>query len=540
MGRIINLNPVSSLSSGSYVAVDTREETYRFDLGAALKAGSEMADYYDEATGRYVDLGKYLDTLRDGRVYGVKIPKYAYSTATACIKTGANSGLSITPATATDPGSDDYAELPPFRGWDVNGGADADGSPFVTAVRSEDDAFSLTGANGNVWRMALTLYWRLRDMDDYIHLEICDKWLDGFEPQPGAKLPDGTIRPFMLYAKYAGGTYNGSYASVSGVQLRNRNVSHNSLVTLCANATTGYSGKSIADDWYVKVMFLLKYATKNSQSVFTGCTGYTTQCAPTVAESGVRRIIVSTANAAALLVGSSVMLGNQATANTDRNNANCYNVFDAATITRIEEYDSSNSAVYVDTASTFDTETTYLLSTAPWSCGCLDSVQGTDGTITAAGRTNSKEPFLLQGIECMLGAYEVLGDVMLYSGESVVDVYVNYDSRDEKTAYDPSVYVDAGVALTKGTATGWQYGTDIASAGGLLVQQGSGASTSTGVCDGHYAEAPTSSGWREFLGLGTLNHWGLAGLWCDDSNRGLSLAHWYFASRLSATGRTVA
>ena len=541
--RVKDMTPLASLGRGSYVMIDNGDETenFKFDLGTALQREAELPDLYDSASGRYVGIGQWMQSQRNGKIYGVRIPKYSASQGTACTKVGANAGLTITPATATDPGSDGYKDEFPFMGWDANGGADTDGKPYVTALRLYDTAFSLTGSNGEVVRMAPVLYWRWREFSEYWLLEICDTWLEGFAPQPGAKLPDGSLREFMLYAKYAGCKGSDGYMhSWSGRPLWNREVSHNSLVTQCRTASTGYSGKSIADDWYIKTMFLLKYATKNSQSVFTGCTGYTTQAYVTVAEVATSRVIISKTDAAGLLVGSTMMLGTRAGGSSDRNRADMHDVFDALVIRAIEEYDTNNAAVYFDTTATWDTATTYMLSTAPWHSGCLDSVQGTDGTITAAGRTNSKEPFLLQGIECMLGAYEVVGDVMLYSGTDGVEVYVNYDSKNEKSSYDSTVYTDTGKALVVQASGGWVYGTDVMNAGGLLVQAGSGADSSHGMCDGHYQSGSASNGWRELLLGGALLNVGAAGLWCDASSNGLSSADWIIASRLSLTGRTAA
>ena len=545
MGRITQLDPLVTISSGHYVAVDvdngTDDATYRFDLGAALEAEKTLGEHYDAQSGRYLDLDRWLARQRDGLVYGVRIPKYSATTSPTCVKTGANAGLSVTPSTATVAGDDDYADRFPFMHWCVNGGADSDGSPFVTAFRVQDTSFSLTGANGNVWELAPVLYWRFAEYDEYFQLDVSDTWLAGFKPQPGALLPDGTLRPFMLYAKYAGCTYGGKLASVSGQKARNRDVSHDSLITLAAAVGAGYSGKSIADDWYVKTMFLMKYATKHSQSVFAGCSDYTGQAHPSVAETGASRVIVSNADAAKFEVGSAVMLGDQATASTDRGSAYCYNVFDGLTILRKEAYDSDNTALVIDATTTFDTGTAYLLSTAPWPTGALDSVLGSDGTITAAGRTNSREPFLLQGIECMVGFYEILSGVIINAaeadGELVCELHVAYDTADDATSLT-SDFVDTGVSLPASTAAGWLYTCDISDAGGLLVGTGQGASTSTGTGDGCYQNVATSKGTREFLGLGYLDNWGVAGLLCVRSNYGLGGAWWLIGSRLSATGRS--
>ena len=546
MSRITALDPLVGISSGHYVAVDvddgTVDGTYRFDLGSALEQSKTLGEHYDSQSGRYLDLDKWLAPQRDGLYYGVRIPKYSESTTTACTKTGANAGLSVTPSTATEAGNDDYADKFPFMHWTVNGGAESTGMPYVTAFRIMNDlGFSLTGANGNVWEMAPMLYWKFVETPTYFEIGVSDTARSGFEPQPGGLLPDHSLRPFMLYAKYSGCFYDGKLASVSGQKAANRTISHNSLITLCRSLGDAYSGKSVADDWYVKVMFLLKYASKSSQAVFAGCTAYTAQVHPSVAEAGTTRVIVSNADAAKFEVGSAVMLGDQSTASTDRGNASCYNVFDGLTILRKDAYDSSNTALIIDSASTFDTGTGYLLSTAPWPTGALDGVLGSDGTITAAGRTNGREPFLLQGIECMVGFYEILSGVIINAaeidGQLKCEVHIAYDTLDDATSIT-SDFTDTGVSLPATETASWIYTTDIADAGGLLVGVGSGGTTSTGMGDGSYQNVATSKGTREFLGLGYLADGGVAGLFCVLSNSGLSGSWWSDGSRLSATGRS--
>ena len=494
---------------------------------------------WDETNNCYTNqsVAAMLASSKNGLTYGVSIPK---GSSTACTKTGANAGIAApTPGCVGTPAVDPYAQLGPFVHYDVNGYVDADGTPHVTAFEG-DGNFKRDGSNGDVWVLAPVLWWDMDESGDAaVTISVSDSKLPGLAAQPQAYLPDNSLRPYMLYAKYIGvkGTDDKMH-SYSGMKPWNRSVSHNSLITQCATATTGYSGKGIADDWYVKVMFMLKYATKDSQSVFAGCTGYDVHMSPTVAETGVTRVVVSNADAAKLVVGSAVMLGTHAGENpgTDRNTGVNYNIFDGVRILSIETYDENNKAVNLDTATTFDTETTYLLSTSPWFSGCLDDVEG-DGTLTSAGRTVGKEPFKLQGIECSVGVYEVLGDVILKSdGSTGWKVYVNRDSRNESTGVTAS-YADTGVALASGSTDAWHYPTHPTNAGGLLVGASEGASTSTGLCDGQFTSMTAASGEHELRGVGHLSSGACAGVWCASGYNALSYAVWHIGSRLSGTGR---
>lgn len=505
-------------------------------IAAALETMANQSQLsYDATAEEYTQqsIKAMLDSYRNGLAYGVSIPK---GSATACTKIGANAGIAApTPGIVGRAADDPYTQVGPFTHFDVNGYVDGNGAPHVTAFEG-DGRFRRDGSNGDVWVLAPVLWWLMDESDeDAVTISVSDTRLPGLNPQPQAYLPDGTLRPFMLYAKYVGVKGDDEHMhSYAGRKPWNRNVSHNSLITQCANASTGYSGKSIADDWYLKTMFLLKYATKHSQSVFYGCASYDVQCAPTVAEEGVTRVIVSKTNADKLLVGSAVMLGTH-TGNNDRNTASNFDVFDGLRITKIEQYDDANSAVYIDSPTTFDVATTYWLSTSPWFSGTLDAVEG-DGTLSDAGRLNGKEPFKLQGIETMMGLMELLGDVIINGdAESGWEPCINFDSRNEATSVT-SDYARTGKYMTAGSSAGHHYPLYPSNASGLLMGQGDGASQSTGMCDSQYTSA-LGTGTREWYGLGGLYIAGYAGLWYVGGSYALAYAFWPVGSRLSGTGR---
>ena len=515
------------------------EETLQRVATSLERIANQKELIWDDTNNCYTNqsVAAMLAAQKNGLAYGVSIPK---GSTTACTKIGANAGIAVpTPGYVGTPALDPYTGLGPFVHYDVNGYVDTDGTPHVTAIEG-DGNFKRDGTNGNVWVLAPVLWWKIDESDnDAVTLSISDSKLSGMAAQPQAYLPDGSLRPYMLYAKYAGSNDgNSKMASVSGAEPWLFNVNHNSLITQCATATTGYSGKSIADDWYVKVMFMIKYATKNSQSVFAGCSNYNYQYSPSVAETGKTRVILANANAANLIVGSSVMLGTHTGTNpgNDRNTGVNHDVFTNRRILSIEDYDESNKAVNLDGATTFDTETTYLLSTAPWQTGVTDAVEG-DGAITYAGLTNSHEPFKIQGIETMLGMFECLGDVIL-DGDSTNgwQPYVNYDSKNEATSVTAD-YTATGKYLEAGSSAAHHYPLYPSNAGGLLLGQGTGASSSTGMCDSQYTSA-LGTGTREWLGLGYLYHGANAGLWYVYAYNALTIGNWLIGSRLSGTGRS--
>lgn len=485
---------------------------------------------YDEATGRYTNasIKGWLKRQRDGLAYGVSIPK---GSAAVCTKTGANAGIAKpAPGVIGTPAVDPYVGKGAFFFVEVNGGVDADGTPYVTAI---DGDANFSRAN-DTWILTPVLYTSETETSDAVTLSVSDTCQAGMKVQPGGMLPDGGIRPFMLYAKYGlSADDDGTLHTASGRQLK-RFVSHDSGVALCKTATTGYSFRNSADDWYVKAMLLLKYATKNSQSVLHGCTDYNYQLTPTMAESGVRRVVVSATDAAKVLVGSSFALGTHTGTSSDRGTAYNYDVFAAATVTAKAAVDDSNTALYFDIDSDIDVKTSYLLSSEPWAAGSCDAVEG-DGSPTSC--TDGKQPFVLQGIELGYGCYEVMGNVVLYSSGAGWSAFLNNDTKAEVAGGKPDTAVEVG-AFPGGTAEGWNYGLYPRTMSGLMMQQGTGASTSTGICDGNCKNADTATGCHGWLSLGSLGYGANAGLWFVGGVNGTADAWWSIGSRLSANGRS--
>ena len=528
--------PVATIS----VVTDLPSEvtvTYERDINLALKQAEEIVAYND-STGTYSRQGitNMINRQKDGLVYGYRQYK---DIDTQLDKLGANLGMPVPiPGTPTTPPDDPYlTKGGPFFWREVNGKVDAEGNLDVTAFM-EDAKFSRTDPDGDVATLTPTLYEKWVETEDYIDHYICDSPLSGFTIQPGGKDPNGDPRPFMLHAKYlASKDASGKVRSVSGAKPMLRGVSHNSLIDLCDNATTGYSAYNSADDWYIKTMYALKYASKNSQSKFPGATGYYVQYKATVAESNTNRVIISKANANNLLVGSSCSLGTNPTGVTslDRGTSTTYDIFDIERITRIEEYDSNNSAVYFeDLEETFTTTINSLLSTMPWWTGSCDDIVG-DGQVAA----DSKHPFVLQGIELGYGCYEVMGNVIIKNdGSTGWKVYVNHDSKNEKTTYSADFYEDTGLILPTNTSDGWKYPTYYKSFKGILSSDNTGGSTTTGMCDGIYTDKLSTVGERQWLSFGDLHYGSVAGLWFGTAGSALSSAGWNFGSRLSLVGRS--
>ena len=494
-----------------------------------------LAPEYDESNGQYTNesIEGYFATGRNGKEYGIRIPKTA---ETDCIKLGANADIPIpTTSTIASPGNDPYiSEGGPFRYLVANCGVDENGIPFCTGIKG-DDHFSFKPAKTQVVSLIPIFWIKIEEFETYIDLWISDTWHPGYKVFVGSVLPNGTLRPYIPIARYGLSIDSeGNARSVSGAKCETMTVSHNSLITQCKTTTTGYSGKTSMDELYVRIMFLMKYATKNSQKYFSQCSSYGYQYLLSVAETGVKRVILTNAQVDTLLVNSGMQLGTNTTGanNTDRNNTLARDIFYDEQITRIETYDDGHKAVYFDNVTgTFDTTTSCLLSTSHWWTGACDDVHGDGSPINCASR---EEPFVIQGVELGYGFYEIIGNEIFANKDGLGwDLYVNYDSRNETTGVnDKHKQIDLNLANPGyGLYPYIDYGCS-------FQATTTGGSASTGMCDYVWTDEVETIGDREVPSLGHLNNWGVAGLWSVYGNYGLGETLWNIGSRLSLIGRS--
>lgn len=494
-----------------------------------------LAPEYDESNGQYTNesIEGYFAMGRNGKEYGIRIPKTA---ETDCIKLGANANIPVpTTSTIDSPGNDPYiSEGGPFRYLVSNCGVDENGVPFCTGIKG-DDHFSFKPTKYQVVSMIPIFWMKIEEFETYIDLWISDTWHPGYKVFAGSVLPDGTLRPYIPIARYGLSIDSeGNARSVSGAKCETLTVSHNSLITQCKTATTGYSGKTSMDELYVRIMFLMKYATKNSQKYFSQCSIYYYQYLLSVAETGVKRVILTNAQADTLLVNSGMQLGTNTTGanNTDRNNALARDIFYDEQITRIEAYDDGHKAVYFDNVTeTFDTTTNCLLSTSHWRTGACDNVYGDGSPINC---TSKKEPFVIQGVELGYGFFEIVSNEILYNKDGLgCDLYVNYDSRNETTGVNSS-YMQIDLNLANSGYSLYPY----IDYGCSSPANSTGGSTSTGMCDNVWAYKIEETGIRETMSLGDLYSDLASGLWTVHSYNGLGDTRWNIGSRLSLIGRS--
>lgn len=531
-------SPTVSVAKGGTAEAPTISLAFR---GLKGEPAGPALPIYEEETGRYTNdsVKAMVDAHKTGLVYTYRI---VAGSSTALIPVSAAAKrLSMTKfvaATATSPAIDPYdAEGGPWFHVSANAGADADGAPWVSAIDSYDSRFMRTdnGNGNNVYEIAPVVYqkWDEQESGDVLW-SVSDAPFDGAEACPKAYLPDGTLRPYMLTPTY-GMSFDsqGRPRSISGAKLGNRKVSHDSLIDLTKSATTGYSGMSAYDQWYVNFHQLTKTLCKSSQVDFQGCCSLSSQFHPQLAEESTKRIVVTASVASALPVGCALMYGTDTGATCpDRGASKAYDVFDAASILGKETLSDGNVALIMDVSEPFSTTTDTWAQTSPWNTGSTDELIG-DGQVA----NNGKYPFKVGGVETALGAWDVLGDSLFVCDGTGFGVAVNPDTKNEsKNALASGVTPTAACMPLEQT-----YTLNLQMKGGLILEKDKGGSSTTGTGDYFYvntADFANKGVIREVRFLGDLWCGALAGLRCASAGDGSGSAGWSVASRLSATGRS--
>lgn len=491
------------------------------------------------------------NVLHDDRIHGVKLPLFATSQSPTGELTDDSVGLVCEPSTEAEAKRDDFAHLAQFWCVEVAAEKNTDGTHTIYACEFIDplDVVRAGGPDDGrhlVWVLQKNTYTREWDEDGYRYFKMqCDP-AEGWETWPQGTDRQNHVYPYMANPKYGAGLEDdGTIGCRTGLPPVNYS-SHNDNVALWRKRGSQYAGASGNLLKWQLAMIWLKYGVKGNSGTIEGHSSQNLQYAAAVSESGVQRILLTTAQAANFRVGYNVIVGtpnNEAeSGQTDRNQASMYSIRKNKRVTKIETVqieEESYGAVYIeDGDNTFDTTagTTYISNMPYWS-GWTDTVQGNDGS--RYNNTNGHDTGLIQKTEFMAGAYLILADELWQwgtddDGNFTFDCYTCHDQTKVTTngsiSGDYTKQEDLTLTFPQGTPDAWWYieDTAIAADRGVLwpAKVSTEAGSGTGVKDG-FAVYPRTSGVRAGWCCDTLYGWGGAGLAARSSNFGAPTRHWY-------------
>lgn len=559
-------NQITNITNKGSEQVQLVENTAKKALDSIPSTYTDLQKQVNEIDNR-TTLGSFFENMfalqRTGKVYTVKFPKWETSHISTGEKLDANAGLICEPSTKTIIGQNDYANIPLFKTYDVNAYVDDEGVRHVTAIKGDKD-FKDEG-KVDVFVLGMSYYEKVWEDDQYWYYSRTDSPRDGYTIARECINRDGTIQPFALYSKYVAGNIDGNLYSSKGLKparyygdtplpanTTNTNNSYSGLINQCHKRGSFYSGGMTCDYKYILTTFYLKYGTLNTQSIMRGCDNYGAQYEASIKSSTNNTYFPLTkAQADYFPVGASVSIGYKyGGSSLDRYYSTVSIYADNVKIIKKVALDDSNTALYLDTNTPFNTANTssgaVFCSAMHWRSGFSDDILGRDGCPceTKSELTNGKFPIVIQGIECMVGGYETYGnafmDIVDATGKR--EVYIQNDASllttnmtTAKSTYKKSPY---SIQPTK--LNSWNYITriDFDLENGAFVQSNcgqDGSGTAVGFADGVYVDN-ASSGQKEFLGFGSLGHGSSIGLSCLRAENGVNTAYWYILARLSING----
>ena len=531
------------------------------NAGKVLGIGSDgnvtpVSSSLDEQALLEKSIENYYTMRRTGKVYQTKLWKFATNPTSTGVKQLDNEGLVFEPSTDTEEGQDDYlnGQNPLFEWVNVNYIRDADGAPRPTAIEGMSN-YKTTGAV-DVGAMQMSFWWKwdasnaeydLITISDTPHPEL------GLVPWRECVKADGTVLPWCIGSKYVSGiASDGLLRSQPGLKPA-RNQSYNNMITNYQQKGAGYWGAGAEANTFQFIMNAIKGATKNSQTLYAGCTDYSFQYEAAVqSEEAHTYFPVTNSQAANLVVGSSVSVGynynNNGTLENDRSRDTIHAYADSVKVLSIETLDDDNMAVYLDIPeeSAFNTmphvyteelSAPIVMSSMNWRSGATDAVLGRhDGS--PVNNTNGKYPYRVQGREYAVGGYVVTSDtVMDLQADFTKKVLVAPKGVAHVTSNDTIriTYTEIGTipAAAAGDNADWWGGDamlDNDTGAWYPSTEGSGSTQGTG--DRVYAGGATStSGIREYLQGGNIWVGSHAGASCLDCRVGLGYTGWDCLSR---------
>lgn len=325
-----------------------------------------------------------------------------------------------------------------------------------------------------------------------------------------------------------------------------RNQSHNNMITNYQKKGKGYWGAGAERNTFQILFNIIKGATKNSQSLFQGCTSYNFQYSASIQSADAHTYFpVTNAQAQDVLVGSYVSVGygelktDTNTVNNDRGVGTIHKYADDVKVLRIETLDENNKAVYLDIKTGFNTTPIKLSDTvnAPITISSMHWWSGTTNTVigrhdgSPVSNTDGKHPYRVQGREYAVGGYMVASDtVMDFQSDYSKKVYIApkglAHSSSDATIRNKYTCIGTISANPDGKGSDYWIGdisVDVNTGGWFPSAKGS--SNSQGWADMLYAGGATTSGTREYLMGGVLGDGsGAAGL---RAGSWISWGHWY-------------
>ena len=359
---------------------------------------------------------KFHNTAKVRR-YGVRFGGSANSGATVQRLYDAV-GLTANVGTDTQTATNDFDNIYPWSGRKRACGYFADNGNFVVNAYEGEAGYTTDGSNGEVWvETPLFYYKHTYDDDGSEEIIISPSPLDGFYPSPIHINSDGSLSKKAYTAAYPMAVVDNKPTSRSGVYTLGQSL--NSGMTNARKLGAKYTTTTVAEQYTKCLLMWVEFATRDIQTKMKGCStlSFNANHKATVAEDATNCIIISSNYAAAYVIGQGIGIG------TAFGNPNIAN---NRTVTAIEVYDDSNTAITFD-GNPVNIAVGNIVFAVAWKTGSCDNVLSSSGS--PVSNTSGKYTCIYRGEETPFGnAFEWISDVLFKrEGSGTTEDPYSYD-----------------------------------------------------------------------------------------------------------------
>ena len=536
------------------IAAGSAGAAYTDTVFAVLLDGTNTTDIFwqwwplsdGEGETRYHRLERFALMLQ--RAWGAKIYTLRFSLGSTTTGTPQDdlAGRSAAPlATDSSTPEEDWAVDDPMT-WYIRANAQdkADGTMDVLALEGED-GFDVTGETAPVYTFRPSLLRKVWTDSQYKYKSWTLVPKPGYAPYAANVAPDGSRRHISWQASFPG-VLDANGALTSGAGKRPNIFTSPSTGLTQARKQTAYSALATDADVIVLLdQWQLRHFDKENSRIAEGCTSYSWQYKAAAAENGVRRFLVTSTQAANILVGSTVFVGDPGSnSNLDRGQSYMRSLADRVRVLSIETVevgDQSYSAVNLDMDEDMDVTATSYISSAPWYSGETEKVPGHhDGS--PGSNTSGKYPVRIAGCEVLTGAYHACLDPV-WNAKAESDGGLTYhamvcrDGSKQSGSATTDRVEAASHTFASGEKNKWNYIKDLDEGSTeSLLPAAVGGSETTYYKSAFYCAsgAGVCCPWR----FGNLYHYGYAGLANAHGNNGPGSSGWSGAPWLAGSGKT--
>ena len=475
---------------------------------------------------------------RTGKVFASKVWHADVNNTSTCERLRDSVGLTCTPSTDTVKGEDDFESASPIFTYKMcNYVADSDGTKRPTVLEGSP-AYKTTG-NVDVGKVSPTFWWTSEDHGTYDIVYMSDSPHDelGLKPFKAAVTSNGKILPYYVLSYSASATGDDGLPH-STMDRAPSYYSRDSIITEYAKKGTGYHGSGSERLLHGWLMLVIKYATKSQQTVFKGCSDFNAQHQIQIAETGVKRVLIT--EASKYYAGCCVSVGTikDSTNKTERGYDELHSVCNRVRVKSIESVTISSktyTALNLDIDNTITTTTDMYVTSMPCYNGeTLKVIGHEDGSYLS--NTDGRHSFRLCGVEYGNGQNFIAADEALVY-DAATPAWKLYVATKGKTLAARSItgmeYVGS-ITCAKGANDGWVGDLRLIPDKQFYLPANnglSGSGDSVGVGDYIYWSMANKQGdTREAVCCGSLSSGSCAGFGYLLAWYGLAGRSWFFGS----------